>query len=150
MGVIDQPITGERWVGAAGRATQFDGKPAQTRLCPDLAQATLATTGPHYFSDHDGDHFMALAARCAHKRMVFGGDCYNYGLVASGHIDLVVETGLKLHDFAALVPIVEGAGGRMCDWSGEPLTAASAGDDIAAGDPARIDDVLEALACHGH
>src|SRR3546814_8075929 len=52
-----------------------------------------------YFSDHDGGHFMALAAKTAHKRMVFGGDCYNYGLLASGHVDLVVEAGLKLHDF---------------------------------------------------
>jgi len=150
IGVIDQPIGGERWVGAAGRQTLFNGAPVTTRACRDLADATLATTGPHYFSDHDAEHFMALAAKCAHKRMVFGGDCYNYGLVASGHIDLVVETGLKLYDFAALVPVVEGAGGRMCDWSGEPLTAASAGDVIAAGDPARIDDVLEALACQGH
>ncbi|MEO5937988.1 MAG: histidinol-phosphatase [Sphingomonas sp.] len=150
IGVIDQPISGERWVGAAGRPTLFNGKPARTRQCRDLAAATLATTGPHYFSDHDAGHFMELAAKCAHKRMVFGGDCYNYGLVASGHIDLVVESGLKLYDFAALVPVVEGAGGRMCDWSGDPLTADSAGDVIAAGDPARIDDILEALACHGH
>ncbi|MEO5493898.1 MAG: histidinol-phosphatase [Sphingomonas sp.] len=150
IGVIDQPISGERWVGVAGRPTLFNGKPARTRLCRDLADATLATTGPHYFSDHDAEHFMALAAKCAHKRMVFGGDCYNYGLVASGHVDLVVESGLKLYDFAALVPVVEGAGGRMCDWSGDPLTAASAGDVIAAGDPARIDDIIEALACHGH
>lgn len=150
IGVIDQPIAGERWIGAAGRPTLFNGKPVRTRPCRSLSDATLATTGPHYFSDHDGEHFMALAAKCAHKRMVFGGDCYNYGLVASGHIDLVVEAGLKLYDFAALVPVVEGAGGMMCDWSGEPLTADSKGDVIAAGDPARIDDVLEALACHGH
>ena len=150
IGVIDQPISGERWVGAAGRPTLFNGKPARTRPCRDLADATLATTGPHYFSDHDGEHFMALAAKCAHKRMVFGGDCCNYGLLASGHVDLVVESGLKLYDFAALVPVVEGAGGMMCDWSGDPLTADSKGDVIAAGDPARIDDVLEALACHGH
>jgi fructose-1,6-bisphosphatase/inositol monophosphatase family enzyme len=81
--------------------------------------------------------------------MVFGGDCYNYGLLASGHVDLVVEAGLKLHDFAALVPVVEGAGGRMCDWTGEPLTAESDGRVIALGDPARLDDVLEALA-EGH
>ena len=150
IGVIDQPISGERWIGAAGRPTLFNGKPARTRPCRDLADATLATTGPHYFSDHDGEHFMALAAKCAHKRMVFGGDCYNYGLLASGHVDLVVEAGLKLYDFAALVPVVEGAGGMMCDWSGDPLTADSKGDVIAAGDPARIDDILDALACHGH
>lgn len=148
LGVIDQPIAGERWVGATGHATTFNGAPARTRPCRALADATLATTGPQYFGDHDGDHFMALAARTAHRRMVFGGDCYNYGLLASGHIDLVVEAGLKPHDFAALVPVVEGAGGTMCDWNGDPLSAASDGHVIALGDPARLEDVLEGLACH--
>src|SRR3546814_11289213 len=80
--------------------------------------------------------------------MVFGGDCYNYGLLASGHVDLVVEAGLKLHDYAALVPVVDGAGGMMCDWNGDPLNADSSGHVIALGDPARLEDVIEGLACH--
>ncbi|WP_339454603.1 inositol monophosphatase family protein, partial [Pseudomonas sp. EA_5y_Pfl2_R50] len=79
-----------------------------------------------------------------------GGDCYNYGCVASGWLDVVVEAQLKIYDFAALVPIVEGAGGRMCDWSGDPLTGDSIGEVIAAGDPARIGEILELLACRGH
>ncbi len=148
IGIIDQPISGERWVGAAGRPTLFKGEPAVTRNCRSLADATLATTGPQYFADHDAEHFMALAAQTAHKRMVFGGDCYNYGLLASGHVDLVVEAGLKLHDFAALVPVVEGAGGTMCDWNGEPLHAESDGHVVALGDPARLEDVIEGLACN--
>lgn len=148
LGIIDQPIAGERWVGAMGEATLFNGRPAATRTCRELSGAVLATTGPQYFSDHDGEHFMALAAQTSHKRMVFGGDCYNYGLLASGHIDLVVEAGLKLHDFAALVPVVEGAGGTMCDWNGDPLNADSAGHVIALGDPARLEDVIEGLTCH--
>ena len=114
---------------------------------PRLADAALATTGPQYFDDHDAEHFMALAAKTAHKRLIFGGDCYNYGLLASGHVDLVVEAGLKLHDFAALVPVVEGAGGTMCDWNGDPLNADSAGHVIALGDPARLEAVIEGLAC---
>lgn len=147
IGIIDQPITGERWVGATGRPTLFNDRPANARSCRSLSDAVLATTGPQYFSDHDGEHFMALAARTSHKRMVFGGDCYNYGLLASGHIDLVVEAGLKLHDYAALVPVVEGAGGTMCDWNGDPLHAESSGHVIALGDPARLEDVIEGLAC---
>jgi inositol-phosphate phosphatase / L-galactose 1-phosphate phosphatase / histidinol-phosphatase len=147
LGVIDQCINGERWVGAAGQGTTFNGQSASTRACAELAQAALATSGPQYFSDHDGEHFMALASKTAHRRMLFGGDCYNYALLASGHIDLVVEAGLKLHDFAALVPVVEGAGGLMCDWNGDPLHAGSAGHVIALGDAARLDDVIEALAC---
>ncbi|WP_414901258.1 histidinol-phosphatase [Sphingomonas flavalba] len=148
LGIIDQPVIGERWIGAIGQPTLFNGTPARARRCADLAEATLATTGPQYFSDHDGAHFMALASRCAHKRMLFGGDCYNYGLLAIGHVDLVVEAGLSLHDFAALVPIVEGAGGTMCDWNGDPLSDASGGHVIALGDPARLDDVVEGLACN--
>jgi inositol-phosphate phosphatase / L-galactose 1-phosphate phosphatase / histidinol-phosphatase len=147
MGVIDQCISGERWIGAAGKETTLNDKPVRTRPCRDLKDAVLASTGPQYFDDHTSEHFMTLAAKTAHKRMVWGGDCYNYGLLAAGHIDIVVEAGLKLHDIAALVPVVEGAGGIMCDWNGEPLHSASQDHVIALGDPARLDDVLEALAC---
>ena len=148
LGVIDQAITEERWLGVAGQSTMLNGKPVRTRACPDLPTATIGTTGPHYFDDHDGDHFMALAAKTDHRRMVMGGDCYNYAMLASGHIDIVCEANLKLHEWAALVPVVEGAGGTMADWNGEPLHAASDGHVLALGDPARLDDVVEALACN--
>lgn len=148
LGVIDQPILRERWIGASGRPTTFNGTPVRTRACRSLDQMTLATTGPQYFDDHEGDHFMTLAAKTDHKRMMMGGDCYNYGLLASGHLDLVCEAGLKLHDWAALVPVVEGAGGTMCDWNGDPLHAGSGGQVLALGDPARLEDVIEAMACH--
>ncbi|MEJ2409229.1 MAG: inositol monophosphatase family protein [Novosphingobium sp.] len=147
LGIIDQPVLGERWIGASGQPTTFNGKPVRTRACRELSGAMLATTGPHYFDDHQGEHFMALAARTDHRRMMMGGDCYNYGLLASGQIDVVCEAGLKLHDWAALVPVVEGAGGTMCDWNGDPLHAASEGHVLAIGDPARLEDVVEALAC---
>lgn len=147
LGVIDQCVSGERWVGVAGQPTTLSGKASSTRPCRDLSDIVLASSGPQYFDDHAAEHFMALAAKTS-RRTVWGGDCYNYGLLASGHIDLVVESGLKLHDFAALVPIVEGAGGLMCDWNGEPLHAASDGHVIALGDPARLEEVLEALSCH--
>ncbi|MGN6495714.1 MAG: histidinol-phosphatase [Tsuneonella sp.] len=149
LGVIDQAILGERWIGASGRTTTFNGKPVRTRACRELSDALLATTSPSLFSDHAAEHFMALAGKTAHRRMIWGGDCYNYGLLASGQIDLVCEAGLKLHDFAALVPVIEGAGGTMADWNGDPLHAASEGHVIALGDPARLEDVVEALAC-GH
>jgi len=148
LGVIDQPILRERWLGASGRQTTFNGKPVHARSCRRLSDAVLATTGPQYFDDHDGDHFMALAARTDHRRMTMGGDCYNYALVASGHVDIVCEANLKLHDWAALVPVVEGAGGTMCDWNGDPLHSGSDGHVLALGDPARLEDVVAALACH--
>ncbi len=149
LGVIDQPILGERWVGATGRGTTFNGAEVRTRPCRELGDALLATTSPGAFSDHAAEHFMALAQKTAHRQMIWGGDCYNYALLASGQIDLVCEDSLKLHDFAALVPVVEGAGGTMADWNGEPLHAGSEGHVIALGDPARLEDVVEALAC-GH
>ncbi len=148
LGVIDQPILRERWLGVTGRPTTFNGQPCRTRACASLDAATLATTGPHYFDDHQGSHFMALAARTDHKRMVMGGDCYNYALLASGYIDVVCEANLKLHDWAALVPVIEGAGGTVCDWNGDPLHAASDGHVLALGDPARLEDVVAALGCN--
>lgn len=151
LGIIDQPIAGERWLGVAGCPTTFNGQPARTRACPQLDGAIIATTSPHLFAEGDVPHYMALVAAISggnpRQGPVYGGDCYNYGLLASGHLDIVAESGLQLYDFAALVPIVEGAGGRMCDWNGDPLTAASPGHVLAIGDPARTDDVLEAL--HG-
>lgn len=149
LGIIDQPVQRERWVGVTGRPTTFNGAPAHARPCPELRGAAIATTSPHLFAEADVPHFLALVAAVSGdapgQGPVYGGDCYNYGLLASGHLDLVCESGLKLHDFAALAPVVEGAGGRLCDWNGDPLTADSEGHVLAIGDPARTDDVLEAL-----
>jgi len=149
LGIIDQPIARERWVGAMGRRTSFNGAAVHTRPCPALEGAALATTSPHLFAENDVDRFLRLAAAAGGPNMrqgpIYGGDCYNYGLLASGHLDLVVESGLKLYDFAALVPVVEGAGGTMCDWTGEPLSIDSEGDVLALGDPARLEEVLEQL-----
>ena len=146
LGVIDQPIARDRWIGAVGRETTLNGKAARTRTCREMSDAILATSSPHYFfNESQVASYLAIASKVDRLRIVYGGDCYNYGLLASGHLDLVVESGLKLHDFAALVPIVEGAGGTMCDWAGDPLSRISQGDVIALGDPARLEDVLEAL-----
>ncbi|KTT75493.1 inositol monophosphatase family protein [Sphingomonas endophytica] len=155
LGIIDQPVQRERWLGVAGRPTLLNDAPVRTRGCAALEGAIIATTSPHLFDDGDVPHFMALVTAASggvpRQGPVYGGDCYNYGLLASGHLDIVCESGLKLYDFAALAPIVEGAGGRMCDWDGDPLTADSAGHVLAIGDPARTDDVLEALRhVHGH
>ena len=149
LGVIDQPVQRERWLGVAGQPTLFNGGPTRTRACPALRGAIVATTSPHLFAEGDVPHYMALVTAASggapRQGPVYGGDCYNYGLLASGHLDIVCESGLKLYDFAALAPVVECAGGRMCDWNGDPLTADSAGHVLAIGDPARTDEVLEAL-----
>ena len=145
IGVIDQPVQQERWAGRVGAATIFNGRAVRTRLCADLADAVLATTSPNLFGEGDADAFMGLARGVATRKIVWGGDCYNYGLLASGHVEVVCEAGLKLYDYAALVPVVEGAGGIMSDWQGHPLDAGSDGRVLALGDPARLEDVLEAM-----
>ena len=155
IGVIDQPVARERWVGAMGRPTLFNGAPARTRACAHVEGAALATTSPHLFAEGDVPAYMALVGAVSggapRQGLVYGGDCYNYGLLASGHLDLVAESGLQFYDFAALVPVVEGAGGRMCDWRGDPLHRDSTGQVLAIGDPARADEVLEIMAsAHGH
>jgi histidinol phosphatase-like enzyme (inositol monophosphatase family) len=144
LGIIDQPIAGERWVGAAGAATTLNGVALTTRSCRALADAHLATTGPGYFTPASWDAFERV--RVAARDTLWGGDCYNYGLLAAGHLDLVIEDGLKLYDFAALVPIVEGAGGVMRDWLGNRLTMISDGKVIAAGDPLMMDATVAVLA----
>ncbi len=144
LGIIDQPIAGERWVGAVGAATTLNGLPVTTRACAALGAAHLATTGPGYFKPDSWAAFERV--RVAARDTLWGGDCYNYGLLAAGHLDLVIEDGLKLYDFAALVPIVEGAGGVMRDWQGGRLTMTSDGKVIAAGDPRLIDAAVAALA----
>jgi len=144
LGMIDQPISGERWLGAAGQPSTLNGAPIRTRACDGIAQAHLATTGPGYFGPESWTAFERV--RAAARDTLWGGDCYNYGLLAAGHLDLVIEDGLKLYDFAALVPIVEGAGGRMRDWCGKALDMHSDGRVIAAGDPRLIDLAIAVLA----
>ena len=149
LGVIDQPIARERWVGRIGEGTTFNGDPVRTRSCTGLDDAVLATSSPHYFSAGEAEPYMQLAQAVGGNErqgtIVYGGDCYNYGLLAGGHLDIVCEAGLALYDYAALVPVVEGAGGTMSDWQGNPLDADSDGTVLALGDPARLDDVLEAM-----
>ncbi len=151
LGVIDQPITKERWVGMIGQGTTLNGTPVHARNCPALEGASIATTSPHGFDESEVDAYLRLVAKAYPKRPwpIYGGDCYNYALLASGHVDIVIESQLKLYDYAALVPVVEGAGGTMSDWQGHPLDAdsahASGGQVLALGDPARLEDVLEAM-----
>jgi inositol-phosphate phosphatase/L-galactose 1-phosphate phosphatase/histidinol-phosphatase len=134
LGVIDQPILGERWLGARGHPTLFNGAPARTRACASLAAATLYSTAPELmFKDADAAGFERLRAAVKFARA--GGDCYAYAQLASGFIDLVVEGGLKPYDYCALVPVIEGAGGVITDWEGRVLTLGSDGRVVACGDP---------------
>jgi len=144
LGVIDCPALGERWIGAAGRPTLHQGQPVRTRACPGLAKAVLLCTAPEMFRGPDAAAFERV--RAAVRLPMYGGDCFLYGQVASGFADLAIERGLKTHDFAALIPVIEGAGGLITDWSGAPLTLESQGDVIAAGDARTHAEAVRRLA----
>ena len=140
LGVIDQPVTGERWRAAPGQPTEFRGPfggRAGCRACPALDQAELSCTSPLMFADAEFARWRRLASAC--RRASFGGDCYAYGLLALGQIDVIAEADLKVWDWAALVPVIAGAGGRMTDWQGRPLRAGGDGRALAVGDPALLD-----------
>ena len=146
LGLIDQAITDERWLGARGLGATFNGAPMRTRRqVKPLAESIVLTTTPELFdAAADAAAFARLKAVC--KGVYYGGDCYNYALLAAGHVDLVVERGLKTVDFAAVVnPIIE-AGGVICDWAGGALTIASDGTIVAAADQALADEALRVLA----
>ena len=147
LGVIDQPVTGERWIGLAGQPTRFRGPfggAPGTRRCPTLAEAELSCTSPDMFTPETAPRFARLKA--AAKRVTWGGDCYAYGLLALGLVDVVVDDTMRPWDWAALVPVVEGAGGRVTDWSGRPLAPGAAGDVLAVGDLSLLDEAVRLLA----
>lgn len=143
LGVIEQPIVEDRWVGGPSQRTLHNGEPAIVRRCQDLSQAWFGSTSPSAFKGGDIARLGKVASRT--RQSVWGGDGFLYGCLASGNLDLVIEKGLGLHDFAALVPIVIGAGGVMTDWSGAELRVDSAGDVVASSDERLHDQVLQLL-----
>jgi histidinol phosphatase-like enzyme (inositol monophosphatase family) len=144
LGLMNQPYTAERFWGAAGRSHSRVANGGQrrlkTRACARLDDAVLTSTHPDMFATpSERAAFQQIKGRVRMTR--FGGDCYAYCMLAAGFVDLVVETSLKPYDVVALIPIIEGAGGRITTWDGKP--AANGGRILAAGD-ARVHK--EALA----
>ena len=145
VGVIAQPYLDEIFVGTAlGSRLIRSGetRPLAVRPCPQLGQATLATTDPALFNAAELAAWTTVRAGARLARL--GCDAYAYAMVAAGHIDLVLEAGLKSWDIEAAIPLLAGAGGLVADWRGEPL-AGRAGQVAIAGDRACLDQALEAL-----
>jgi histidinol phosphatase-like enzyme (inositol monophosphatase family) len=148
LGVIDMPGLGEFWIGATGRPTVVRDsrgeREVRTRSCAALSEASLYANAPDTFA---GDDLAALdSLRGKVVMTLYDGDCYAYGLIASGFSDLVLETDMAPHDYLALVPVVTGAGGCITDWRGAPLGLESSGQVLAAGDPGLHAMVRELLA----
>ena len=144
IGIIDHPITGERWVGAAGRPSTLDGQPITTRACGRLSDALMSCSNPENIGSGERAGFERV--RAATKWRLYGASCYAYASLAAGQIDLSVDSGGHREvDYCALVPVIEGAGGVITDWDGQPLTIHSGHSLVAAGDPRRHADALRLL-----
>jgi histidinol phosphatase-like enzyme (inositol monophosphatase family) len=143
LGVIDMPILDELWLGQAGQGTSLNGQPCRSSGCTAPETATLYATSPDMFAGPELAAFERLSGQVGLRR--FGGDCYAYGLLAAGHVDLVVEVGLQPYDYLPLVPVIEGAGGVITDWSGQPLGLGSDGRVVVAATPALHRWALETL-----
>lgn len=145
FGMMSQPFTAERYFGD-GKSSQYKGpggpQNLMTRGCKSLSDATLFTTSPHQFSKSKIDRFKAIEQQVKLSR--YGMDCYAYCMVARGSVDLVIEDGLEAYDIAALIPIIEGAGGRVTTWDGG--NAVDGGSIVACGDPSLHEQVLKLLS----
>ena len=149
FGLMDQPFTGERfWSGdRASHHSVGGGRPTRlkTRACANLEDAVLASTHPDLFEG--AEQVAALNRLKASARLTrYGGDCYNYCLLAAGFVDIVLETSLKPYDIVALIPIIERAGGRVTTWTGGD--ASNGGDVVACGD-ARLHEAVLTLINKG-
>jgi myo-inositol-1(or 4)-monophosphatase len=132
-GMVHQPFIGERFTGD-GLAAKYRGpagdRALMARSCATLGEAVLYTTSPRLMNTADRACFAKVEEAARLSR--YGGDCYSYCMLAAGHVDLIVETELKPHDVAALIPIIAGAGGIITTWAGGPAEAG--GRIVAAGD----------------
>lgn len=120
IGIIDQPLLKERWVGENGQPTRFNGAEILPAPSPEaLHQAIIGTTDPYLFPEGRLEAYRRLKEACAHQ--ICGGDAYLYGRAALGLPHIVAEYGLKAHDFAALLPVLRGAGKVVKNWAGQDV-----------------------------
>lgn len=144
-GMMHQPFIGERFSGD-GRGSRYRGpageRTLRTRPCASLGEATLMTTSPLLMTEAERTSFRKAEAEAKLSR--YGGDCYAYCMLAAGHVDLVIECGLKSYDIVPLIPIVTGAGGIVTTWDGGPARAG--GRIVAAGDRRVHEAALKLLA----
>lgn len=144
LGIIDHQVTKDRWFGSIGRPTTRNGQTVRTRSCDSLKRAILSASNPDFFRPEEKPRFERLRERTQWR--IYGGSCYSYGLLASGRIDVSIDSGLSIHDYAPYVPILEGAGGIISDWEGRPISIKSGRQILAAGDKARHAEALAVIA----
>ena len=144
IGLIDQPVLGERYIGWPGGAaieTSSGRTPIKVSECADLREATIATTDPFILTPSEQGAWTHL--RHTARMVRYGLDAYAYARLAAGTIDLVAETNLAPWDTAALIPVVRGAGGLACDWRGRP--AMPGGQIVCASSEGVLEQALISL-----
>jgi len=144
LGIIEMPALGERWLGIAGDQTCFNQQACRTSETRDLEDAVLLCTTPDMFNQAEWGIFNVVSNRARVRN--FGTDCLGYGLLASGHTDIVMEADLKPYDYLALIPIVQGAGGIITDWQGEPLNDSCDGRVLACANQVLHSQALDMIA----
>ena len=145
LGSIGQAFLGELYIGHAGGSrliSRGGSRPLKVRPCPSLSQAIISTTDPTIFQEAERPAWREV--RAASRLARLGCDAYAYAMVAAGMMDLVVEASLKAWDIDAAIPVLQGAGGIVTDWRGEPV-GAHGGQVAIAGDRACLDEALVAL-----
>lgn len=143
LGIIDQPISGERWTGADGIGSFLNGEKINTRPCPALNKAIIARPGYEWHTE-GRDHYIDNIWKASHWAQ-WGVAPYDYGLLASGHIDLIINAGPLVHDYAALDPIIRNAGGIITDWHGQRLHINSPNHVVACGDKNLLPEIIKHL-----
>lgn len=144
FGSVDHPALDCCWTGGTTCPTRMNGMQVSTRGCKKLREAVLCSTTPEMFITEDEQaRFQTLARMVRFTR--YGLDCYHYGLLASGKVDLVVEAQLKPYDFMAPAAVVLGAGGAVSDWQGNPIGISSNGQLVAAANQDLLEQALEVL-----
>lgn len=130
LGVIDMPALNERWIGAHKQPTTLNGRPVRTSACSALGEATVTIVSPDNFEPNELRSLKHLVDLIRIRR--YSSDSYAFGLLASGHVDVVVTAGQQPYDFLPLVNVVEQAGGCISDWKGKKLGLDSDGRILAS------------------
>ncbi|MBN9044151.1 MAG: phosphatase [Rhizobiales bacterium] len=144
VGIVDVPAIDSRWVGVRGRATEKNGVPCRFNPAPEaFSDAIMSTSNPEFYA---GQESAALAVLCEETAWrIYGGAALSYGLLADGRIHLALDAGLNIYDYAPFRPVIEGVGGVITDWDGNPVTLASGTRVLAACDPSLHGRALEKI-----
>jgi len=143
LGIISCPAHSERWVGIHNQPTTLNGNIVKTSSIEELKNSYAFTSGLYFEDKVFRTGFDLVIEQTKYYR--FGGDCYMYGMLASGLIDIVIEDTLKAYDYMALVPVIEGAGGIVTDKNNQKISLDSGGSIIATANSKLHDQVINVL-----